>query len=68
MEGKLEAHYENRVYFFTIVSKKADEVAIMMYGTSYILVKVNGEWRNKIGNKMNLVPGLVDAVIVAANP
>lgn len=65
MAEKLEAHHENRVYYFKVISKKPDEVIIDMYTTIYTLVKNEGKWANGTGNKMNLVQGLVEAVIKA---
>lgn len=64
MSEKLAAHYENRTYFFKIVNKSADEISIDMYGTAYTFVKKNTQWANKTGNKMNMVQGLIDAVIL----
>ena len=65
---KLEAHFENRIYFFVVKSKNPDEVSIDMYGTPYTFIKKAGKWENRIGNKMNMVSGLIDAVVIAAQP
>lgn len=65
---KLEAHYENRIYFFLVKSKSPEEVSIDMYGTPYTFTKKAGKWSNKIGNKMNMVTGLIDAVITTVQP
>ncbi|MBN9296002.1 MAG: hypothetical protein J0I41_03275 [Filimonas sp.] len=61
-----EAHFENRIYFFKLVSKTKDEIKVEMYSTPYTLVKQEDKWRNH-NNKMNLTQGLVDAVVKAVN-
>lgn len=63
MAVKLEAHYENRVYFFVVEKKDPTEISINMYGTPYTFVKTDKGWVNRFGNKMHMVQGLVDAVI-----
>lgn len=65
---KLEAHYENRIYFFLVKSKSTEEVSIDMYGTPYTFTKKTGKWLNKTGNKMNMGNGLIDAVITTVQP
>lgn len=68
MAAKLEAHYENRIYFFTVTAKTATEISIDMYTTPYTFIKTEKGWENRMGNKMNMVPGLIEAVIKAVNP
>lgn len=71
MAERLSAHFENREYFFTFLSRRAadrsagtpDEVQIDMYGTIYYFVKLDGKWVNRAGNKMNMAQGLIEAVI-----
>ncbi|RXK81321.1 hypothetical protein [Filimonas effusa] len=65
---KLEAHFENRIYFFIVKNKSSDEVSIDMYGTPYTFIKKAGKWENRTGNKMNMVSGLIDAVIATTQP
>lgn len=63
MAGKLEAHFENRVYYFIVVNKGNEEISINMYGTPYTFLKKDQGWLNHPGNKMNMVQGLINAVI-----
>lgn len=73
MPDKLSAHFENREYFFVLLGKRpadrtaaaAEEVQIDMYGTLYVFIKRDGKWVNKSGNKMNMIGGLIEAVIAA---
>lgn len=65
MEGKLEAHYQNRTYYFFITEKKPLEVAIEMYNTRYSLIKKGEHWVNHPSNKMEMSTGLTQAVIEA---
>lgn len=66
MATKLEAHFENRIYFFVIEKKEAGEITVNLYGTQYTFEKTEKGWMNKKGNKMNMVPGLIQAVIDTA--
>lgn len=59
----LEAHYENRVYYFNVINKDSKQIAINMYSTPYIFVKVDNKWENHANNKNNMVQGLVDVVV-----
>jgi len=62
-QPNLEAPYENRVYYFNIISHDARQVSINMYSTLYIFVKAGDSWENHPNNKNNMVPGLIDSVI-----
>lgn len=57
-----EAHYENRIYFFTLLEKRDTEIKIRMYNTEYNFRKEEKVWRNN-NNKMNMVQGLINEVI-----
>lgn len=57
-----EAHFENRVYFFKLISKTKEEVVIQSYNTIYTFRKQGDKWVNH-ANRMNMVPGLINAVI-----
>lgn len=60
---KLEAHFEFRVYYFTLVRRDNTHISIEMYSTPYTFVKVKDQWENHPGNKNNMAPGLINAVI-----
>jgi hypothetical protein len=62
---KLEAHFEFRVYYFTIVRKDPALIAIEMYSTPYSFVKVGDAWENHPSNKNNMAAGLIEAVMLA---
>jgi len=66
MAGRLAANNENRVYYFTIESRKPEELKIMMYGTPYTLIKAGDRWVNNPSNLMEMKSGLVAAVMLAA--
>ncbi|KAA8478236.1 hypothetical protein BDE36_2497 [Arcticibacter tournemirensis] len=65
MEQPLEAHFENRIYYFTIENKDTETIMITMYKTAYIFLKQGKEWRNAIWNKLQMSSGLIKAVIEA---
>jgi hypothetical protein len=65
MDNRLEAHYQNRTYYFNLVDKKPSEVVISMYGTLYTFVPAGVRWENSRANKMNMSDGLIVAVLVA---
>ncbi|MDN3584379.1 hypothetical protein [Mucilaginibacter flavus] len=67
MEGKLEAHYQNRIYYFYIVDQKPAAITITMYTTPYTFVQVGERWVNHGSNRMEMATGLIAAVLVAAN-
>lgn len=66
MSERLEAHFEHRIFYFTINSKKDNELSIIMYNMSYTLVNTGEKWINHIGNKMTMSQGLINAVVQAA--
>lgn len=66
MSQRLEAHFENRIYYFTVENKKPGELKISMYGTSYTFVKNGERWINHQSNIMEMKNGLVGAVMLAA--
>ena len=57
-----EAHFENRIYYFKLISKSKDEVVINSYNTVYTFRKQGEVWKNH-SNKMNMIQGLINAVI-----
>ncbi|MEX6688013.1 hypothetical protein QTN47_10935 [Danxiaibacter flavus] len=57
-----EAHFENRIYYFKLISKSKDEVVINAYNTVYTFRKNGDTWMNH-SNRMNMVQGLINAVI-----
>lgn len=59
----LEAHYDDRIYFFTFESKGPKEMVVQMYNTHYNFVKAENGWINGNGNRFKAVQGLVDAII-----
>ncbi|GAB3922229.1 hypothetical protein [Mucilaginibacter myungsuensis] len=66
MADRLEAHHENRIYYFTVTDKKPGELSISMYQTPYTFLEKDGVWVNSLGNKMNMVTPLIAAVVAAA--
>lgn len=57
-----EAHFENRIYFFKLISKSKEEVVINSYNTLYTFRKTGDTWMNH-SNRMNMIQGLINAVI-----
>lgn len=66
MSERLEAHFENRTYYFTIETGKPGELKISMYGTLYTFIKSGERWINHPSNLMEMKIGLVGAVMLAA--
>lgn len=66
MDNRLEAHHQNRIYYFQLLDKKPNEVSISMYNTPYTFVPVGERWENGRTNKMNMADGLIAAVMAAA--
>lgn len=64
-KAKLEARFENRVYYFTITAKSADKLVINMYSTEYAFQLKDTHWENAVSNKNMMAQGLVDAVVEA---
>ncbi|NVM62187.1 hypothetical protein FHW88_000463 [Mucilaginibacter sp. SG538B] len=61
----MEAHHENRVYYFHLKSRKENEIKITMYGTLYTFIKSGETWINNPSNVMEMKKGLIAAVMVA---
>lgn len=66
MSQRLEAHFENRTYYFTTENRKPGELKITMYGTPYTFIKNGERWVNHQSNVMEMKSGLVGAVMLAA--
>lgn len=62
-QTRLEAHFENRVYYFVVTSKTPEKISISMYSTAYTFIRTDKGWENAVANKNLMVQGLVDAVI-----
>lgn len=60
---RLQAHYENRIYYFNLIKKDAERVVVNLYSTEYALEKKDGTWQNAVSNKNNLSDGLLSAVL-----
>lgn len=65
MEGKIEAHYENRIYYFNIVDQKPTSISISMYSTDYTFVQVGERWVNHQSNKLEMSAYVIAAILVA---
>jgi hypothetical protein len=65
MNERLEAHFENRIYYFYLTERKPNEIHIKMYNTPYIFITGEEGWINSPVNKMVMAQGLVNAVIEA---
>lgn len=68
MSEKLIARKDNMEFFFTLLSKNQDEIAIEMYNTEYRLIRNGDVWINKPGNKMSMSAELAAAVIKTVFP
>lgn len=66
MPQRLEAHYQNRIYYFFVTEKKDSEFSIDMYKTPYTFLKKDSEWQNHSANKMQMINPLVQIVAAAA--
>lgn len=60
---RLEAHFENRIYYFQLVSKAENEIKITMYNTPYTFVKKDDVWMNSSLNAMNMNKDLIAVVV-----
>ncbi|OOQ59554.1 hypothetical protein [Mucilaginibacter pedocola] len=60
---KLAAQLETRIFYFTIVDQKPNQIQISMYGTPYTLIKGEEAWHNGNSNQMNMSQPLIDAVV-----
>jgi hypothetical protein len=65
MSERLEAHFQNRTYYFDLTDRKPEGFTITMYNTPYTFVKKNGRWQNHHANKMKMSAGLIVAVAIA---
>ncbi|WP_158825870.1 hypothetical protein [Mucilaginibacter lacusdianchii] len=65
MSTRLEAHYDDRVYYFTVVEKSPQKIVIEMYKAPYIFLQQDGVWRNDVANQLQMVDGLIAAVVKA---
>ncbi len=65
MTERLEAHFENRIYYFSTTSRTATEIRIVMYSTNYIFEFTDEGWRNATVNRMMMDNGLIQAVVEA---
>lgn len=68
MSEKLSAKKDNMEFFFTLLSKSTNEIAIVMYNTEYRLVKNGEAWLNKHDNKMSMSSELAKAIIKTVFP
>ncbi|HEY0298804.1 MAG TPA: hypothetical protein VGB84_06250 [Arachidicoccus sp.] len=59
----MEAHFENRIYFFDIISKDKNEVVVELYKMTYTFVKVDGRWRNHVNNRMVMRQELLEVIV-----
>lgn len=65
-KAKPEATFENRVYYFNIVSKSPEKLVVNMYSTEYTFLLRETGWENAGTNKNIMIQGLVDAVVLVA--
>lgn len=63
----MEAHFENRIYYFNLEKHTTDTIIVIMYSTIYTLIKKDGEWINDTSNRMAMSAGLIQAVVAAVN-
>lgn len=65
---KLEAHFENRIYYFYLKQYEPTEIRIEMYSTPYTFIQKETRWVNHTNNKMNMAQPLINEVVkVIAN-
>lgn len=65
MSTRLEAHYDDRIYYFTVLERQPSKVVIEMYKAAYVFVNKDGKWLNDVSNPLQMVEGLIAAVITA---
>ena len=65
MSTRLEAHYDDRVYYFTVVEQSPQKVIIEMYKAPYVFLNKDGVWVNDTANQLQMVDGLIAAVVKA---
>ena len=61
----LEAHYDDRIYYFTVESKGSKEIVVNMYNTLYNFTKIETGWVNNSGNRFKAVQGLINSIMEA---
>lgn len=67
--SRTSAHFENREYFYTLISKSPTEVKVRLYSTDYLLIKdKEGKWVNHHSSRNAMSAGLIQAVIEAVDP
>jgi len=66
MAERLEAHFENRIYYFYVVEKKPEELSITMYSTPFTFVKKEKGWENVMANRQQMTLPLIQQVVAAA--
>lgn len=66
MADRLEAHYQNRIYYFNVVNQKPGELSIEMYKTPYTFLKKDDVWINHPNNKLAMTDPLIQIVAEAA--
>jgi hypothetical protein len=65
MSTRLEAHYDDRIYYFILVDRTPQRITIEMYKATYVFVPEDGKWVNYFGNQLQMTDGLIAAVINA---
>ncbi|OJV54232.1 MAG: hypothetical protein BGO31_12845 [Bacteroidetes bacterium 43-16] len=69
MSERLTAKKDNMEFFFSLLSKSPNEIAIVMYNTEYRLVKnADDIWVNKHDNKMSMSGDLAAAIVKTVFP
>ncbi len=62
-QTRLEAHYENRTYYFYLISKSPNKISINAYSTEYTFLKTEKGWENAPTNKNMMAYGLIAVMI-----
>ncbi|MBS7564843.1 hypothetical protein KHS38_10545 [Mucilaginibacter sp. Bleaf8] len=65
MSTRLEAHYDDRIYYFTVFERAPNKIIIEMYKATYVFVSKDGKWANDLSNPLQMVDGLIAAVVTA---
>ena len=63
MSPKYSAKLDNRTFSFILTESKPTEIRIDMYNTPYTFVLKDDKWQNHSSNKMDMSPGLIQAVM-----
>lgn len=59
----MEAHYDDRIYYFNTISINKTEIVVELYKTTYTFTKVDGRWQNHTSNRMTMRQELLEVIV-----